>query len=77
MRERLLGHWNRENSTDEAIWNHGPASFQFELTTHPTERENELIEALKPSCNPVAHSRFPKFWRVAQTLMLNVCGQRS
>lgn len=23
VRERLLSHWNRENSTDEAIWNHG------------------------------------------------------
>jgi excinuclease UvrABC nuclease subunit len=37
--ERLLSHWNRENSTDEAIWDHAPATFQFELTTHPAERE--------------------------------------
>ena len=25
VRERLLSHWNRENSTDEAIWDHAPA----------------------------------------------------
>ena len=30
--------------------------------THPADREAELIEGLKPACDPVAHSRFPKFW---------------
>ncbi|TAM79098.1 MAG: hypothetical protein EPN47_19000 [Acidobacteria bacterium] len=28
----------------------------------PADREAELIQALKPRCNPVAHARFPKFW---------------
>ncbi|HEX5412292.1 MAG TPA: hypothetical protein VFZ27_10565 [Terriglobia bacterium] len=60
--KRLLSHWNRESSTDEAIWDHGPATFCFELATHPAEREAELIQELKPTCNPVAHPRFPKFW---------------
>jgi len=45
VRERLLSHWNRENTTDDAIWDHAPASCQFELTTHPTDREAELIAA--------------------------------
>lgn len=63
VRERLLSHWSRENSTDEAIWDHGPETFCFELTARLAEREAELIKKLKPSCNPVAtHSRFPKFW---------------
>ena len=62
VRERLLSHWNRENSTDEAIWACGPASFLFELTTHAADREAELIEELKPSCNPVLRPRLPKFW---------------
>jgi excinuclease UvrABC nuclease subunit len=62
IRDRLLSHWNRETSDDEAILNHAPAFFRFELTDSPTEREVELIRQLKPSCNPVAHSRFPKFW---------------
>ncbi|HXH49463.1 MAG TPA: hypothetical protein VNM47_08965 [Terriglobia bacterium] len=62
VRERLLSHWSRENSADEAIWDHGPDTFCFELTAHPAEREAELIRDLKPSCNPVGHSRFPKFW---------------
>jgi hypothetical protein len=30
--ERLLSHWNRENSTDLAIWDRNPCSFRFELT---------------------------------------------
>lgn len=62
VRERLLSHWNHENSTDAAIWDHNPVIFRFELTTDPAEREAELIQELKPSCNPVANSRFPKFW---------------
>ena len=62
VRDRLLSHLNRENSTDEAIWDHAPATFSFELTTHPAERETELIQQLKPPCNSVGHSRFPKFW---------------
>ena len=62
IRERLLGHWNRENSIDAKIWSHAPATFRFELTTHPAELEAQLIRELKPSCNPAAHSRFPKFW---------------
>jgi excinuclease UvrABC nuclease subunit len=39
VRERLLSHWNRENSSDESIWDHAPATFSFELTTHPADRE--------------------------------------
>jgi hypothetical protein len=39
VRERLLSHWNRDNSTDEAIWDHAPATFRFELTTQPAKRE--------------------------------------
>lgn len=62
IRERLLSHWNRENSTDEALWGRGPASFQFELNTHPADREAELVQELKPSCNPLAQSRLFKFW---------------
>jgi excinuclease UvrABC nuclease subunit len=62
IRECLMGHWNRESSTDAEIWNHAPATFRFELTGHPAEREAELIQALKPSCNLAAHSPFPKFW---------------
>ena len=62
IRKRLLSHWNRENSIDEAIWNHVPASFRFELTDHLAERESQLIHELKPPCNPVTHSRLPKFW---------------
>lgn len=41
VRERLLSHWNRENSTDLAIWDHSPATFRFELTRHPAERQAE------------------------------------
>lgn len=33
IRERLLSHWNQENSTDAEIWSHSPATFRFELTT--------------------------------------------
>jgi excinuclease UvrABC nuclease subunit len=62
IRECLLGHWNRENSTDARIWNYDPATFRFESTERPTEREAELIQELRPICNPVAHSGFPKFW---------------
>lgn len=62
IRERLLGHWSRNNSTDAEIWSHAPATFRFELTDNPSAREAELVRELKPSCNPVAHSRFPKFW---------------
>ncbi len=57
VRERLLGHWNRTNpSADLAIWDHDPRSFRFELTKHPARREAELIEELKPLCQPVSHS---------------------
>ena len=38
VRERLLSQWNRENFTDEAIWDQAPASFRFELSTHHTSR---------------------------------------
>lgn len=62
VRERLLVIGAGKNSTDEAIWGRGRTTFQFELTTHPADREAELIQELKPSCNPIAHSRFPKFW---------------
>lgn len=62
VRERLLSHWNRQNSADAAIWDHSPAVFRFELTAHPDDREADLIRALKPSCNPAPRSKFPKFW---------------
>ncbi|TAM83348.1 MAG: hypothetical protein EPN47_04350 [Acidobacteria bacterium] len=62
IRQRLLNHWNRENFTDEAIWDHGPAAFCFELTDRPADREAELIRELKPICRPPSHSKFPKFW---------------
>jgi excinuclease UvrABC nuclease subunit len=32
IRERLLSHWRRNNSTDAEIWSHAPATFRFELT---------------------------------------------
>lgn len=62
VRDRLLSHWNHENAVDAEIWSHNPASFRFELTESPAEREAELVQELRPSCNPVSHSRFPKFW---------------
>ena len=37
--ERLLSHWNRENSADPALWDRNPSSFRFELTSHPAERQ--------------------------------------
>jgi len=55
--ERLLSHWLKENSADAAIWDHAPATFRFELTTHPAEREAELIRELNPSCGSSAHAR--------------------
>jgi hypothetical protein len=39
IRERLLRHWNQENSGDARIWSHGPAFFRFELTSQPAARE--------------------------------------
>ncbi|HXH51507.1 MAG TPA: hypothetical protein VNM47_19380 [Terriglobia bacterium] len=62
IHERLVSHWNRENSADASIWDHDPATFQFELTNRPAEREAELIRDLKPSCNGPVRSRFRKFW---------------
>ena len=38
IRELLLGHWNRNYSTDAEIWSHAPATFRFELTAHPADR---------------------------------------
>jgi excinuclease UvrABC nuclease subunit len=60
VRERLLSHWYKENSTDLAIWGHDPATFRFELTNNPAQREAELIRELHPACNPVAHSLFAR-----------------
>ena len=37
IRERLLGHWNQENSADAEPWNYAPATFRFELTTQPAK----------------------------------------
>ena len=37
VRERLLSHWNRANSTDAEIWSYAPAIFRFDLTSHPAE----------------------------------------
>ncbi len=62
IRQRLLSHWSRENSTDAVIWNYDPCVFRFELTTHPAEREAELVRELKPACPQTPHSKFPKFW---------------
>jgi excinuclease UvrABC nuclease subunit len=62
IRQRLLSHWNRENPTDASILDHDPATFQFELTNRPAEREAELIRELKPTCRQMSHSKFPKFW---------------
>jgi hypothetical protein len=39
IRERLLSHWNHENSTDLAIWNQAPYTFRFEMTHNPARRE--------------------------------------
>ncbi len=60
IRERLLSHWNRENSTDLAIWSHNPRTFRFELTRHPAERQAELVRELHPICPPVSHSLFAR-----------------
>lgn len=62
VRERLLKHWDRKNSIDASLWNYNPATFRFELTDRPAEREAELVHDLKPPCNQAARSRFPKFW---------------
>jgi excinuclease UvrABC nuclease subunit len=62
IRQRLLSHWNRENSTDAVVWNYVPCAFRFELTNHPAEREAELIRELKPACVQSTRSIFPKFW---------------
>jgi excinuclease UvrABC nuclease subunit len=62
VRERLLSHWNRENPNDAAIWDHAPAVFRFEVIPHPDRLVADLIRELKPSCNPMTRSRFPKFW---------------
>jgi excinuclease UvrABC nuclease subunit len=62
VRERLLSHWNHGSSTDAEIWSYAPATFRFELNNHPAEREAELIRELKPACNPLHHSHFPRFW---------------
>jgi excinuclease UvrABC nuclease subunit len=62
IRQRLLSHWNRENSTDAVVWNYNPCSFRFELTDHPADREAELIRELKPTCRQMSQSKFPKFW---------------
>lgn len=62
IRERLLSHWNRENSDDLAIWSHNPRTFRFELTRHPAERQAELVRELHPACRPVSHSGFAKLW---------------
>ena len=43
VRERLLSHWNRQNSTDAAIWNQSPCAFRFELPNDPARREAELL----------------------------------
>ena len=61
VRERLLGHWQRLDPTDAAIWDRNPATFRFELASNPAQRESELIEKLKPLCQPVSHSFFG--WR--------------
>lgn len=58
IRERLLGHWNREYPTDSPIWGHNPATFRFELTNNPSARAAELIRELRPICNRAAHSFF-------------------
>jgi hypothetical protein len=62
IRERLLSHWNRQNSGDLAIWDHNPAYFRFELTPRPAERQAELVRDLKPSCVQATRLRFPKLW---------------
>ena len=62
IRQRLLSHWNRQNSTDAVVWNYDPYAFRFELTNHPAEREAELIRELKPACLQASRFKFPKFW---------------
>jgi excinuclease UvrABC nuclease subunit len=62
IRQRLLSHWNRENSTDAVVWSFDPCFFSFELTDHAADREAELIVELKPTCRQIPHSKFPKFW---------------
>lgn len=62
IRERLLSHWNRENSTDIEVWNQNPRSYRFELTDHPADRQAELIRELKPACPGVPYPKFPKIW---------------
>lgn len=62
IRERLLSHWNRENSSGAEIWSHTPAAFRYELTDHPDDREAELIQELKPACRQLSQPKLPKFW---------------
>ena len=62
IRQRLLSHWNRENSRDAAVWSYDPCAFRFELNDHPAGREAELIRELRPACYQASHSMFPKFW---------------
>lgn len=58
VRERLLGHWQRLDPADSAIWDRNPATFRFELTNDSSRREAELIEELKPLVKPTTHSLF-------------------
>jgi len=57
IRERLLSHWNRENSTDLRIWDHGPNTFRFELTRHPAERQAELAATFRGSSASLSRPR--------------------
>lgn len=62
IRQRLLRHWNRENSRDAAVWNYDPRFFSFELTSNPAEREAELTRQLNPVCLKASRFKFRTFW---------------
>jgi excinuclease UvrABC nuclease subunit len=62
VRERLLGHWNRENSIDALIWEYLPYMFSFQVTDKASEFEAELIKATGPLCNARKRTPLYRFW---------------
>jgi hypothetical protein len=51
IKGRLVGHWNKENSTDARIWSNNPTHYWWEVSICSCARQAELLRHYPTACN--------------------------
>ena len=51
IKDCLISHWNKENSTDARIWSHKPTHYWWEISICSGARQAELLRHYSTACD--------------------------